>query len=158
MEGIHSPEAAENFRRIMVGEKKDIVSSKSSSYSAPFFGFIADEATNVSRMEQMALCLCCSGYVTENLIGFAECISATGESLSEAFLFQLRNAGVNMDKLRVQCYDGASNMSMKFRRVQARIREIHPKSFSTHYRAHCLNLAICHAPEEPIARNMIRTV
>lgn len=129
---------------------------------APFFGFMADEATDSATMEQMALCLryfdSDSKDVEENFIGFAQCESTSGESLSEAFLTQLRNSGVNLEKLRGQGYDGASNMSGKFRGVQARIREVQPQALYTHCRAHCLNLAICHASEEPKVRNMMRTV
>ena len=129
---------------------------------APFYGFIADGATDATTMEQMALCLryfdSCSGSVEENFIGFAECDSTTGESLSNAFLAELRSAGVSLEKLRGQGYDGASNMSGKFRGVQARIREVQPQAFYTHCRAHCLNLAICHASDEPLVRNMMRTV
>ena len=113
-------------------------------------------------MEQMALCLryfdSCSGSVEENFIGFAECDSMTGESLSNAFLAELRSAGVSLEKLRGQGYDGASNMSGKFRGVQARIREVQPQAFYTHCRAHCLNSAICHASDEPLVRTMMRTV
>lgn len=130
--------------------------------SAPFFGFIADEATDAATMEQMALCLryfdSNIGAVTENFIGFAECTSTTGENLSEAFLHQLRSSGVDLEKLRGQGYDGASNMSGKFRGVQARIKQAHPQALYTHCRAHCLNLAICHASDEPVARNMMKTV
>lgn len=57
--------------------------------NAPFFKFMADEATDVSTMEQMALCLRyfdpVSKSVVEHFIGFAECTSTTGEALFEAF-------------------------------------------------------------------------
>ena len=129
---------------------------------APFYGFIADEATDATTMEQMALCLryfdSCSGFVEENFIGFAEYDSTTCESLSNAFLAELRSAGVSLEKLRGQGYDDASNMSGKFRGVQSRIREVLPQAFYTHCRAHCLNLAICHASDEPLVRNMMHTV
>ena len=57
--------------------------------------------------------------------------------------------------MRGQCYDGASG---KFRGVQERIRQIFPDAVYTHCKAHCLNLAIIHASEEPLARNMMNTV
>lgn len=96
--------------------------------------------------------------VREDFITFAECDATTGESLSDAFLKNLRLAGVDVDKMRGQGYDGASNMSGKFRGVQARIRQSLPKAVYTHCKAHCLNLAIVHASEEPLARNMMNTV
>ena len=51
-------------------------------------------------------------------------------------------------KMRGQGYDGASNMSGKFRGVKARVRQIFPEAIYTHCKAHCLNLAIIHASEE----------
>ena len=78
--------------------------------------------------------------------------------MSTAFLSNLRAAGVDVNKMRGQGYDGASNMSGKYRGVQARIRQELPRTVYTHCKAHCLNLAIIHASEEPLARNMMTTV
>ena len=84
---------------------------------APFFGFIADEAADASTMEQMSLCLRYfdgdTRAVREDFIAFAECDATTGEALSTAFLSNLRAAGVDVNKMRGQGYDGASNMSGK---------------------------------------------
>lgn len=80
------------------------------------------------------------------------------ESLSEAFLFQLRSCSINIDKCAGQDYDGASNMSGKFRGVQAKLRAICPQALYVQCRAYCLNLVIYHASEEPIVKNMMKII
>ena len=124
------------------------------------FGFMADEATDASTMEQMAMCLRYYDEMElrEDFIGFSECLSTTGESLAEAFLENLQNANVNIDIMRGQGYGGAANMSGIHRGVQARIKRRVPGAVYTHCKAHSLNLAIIHASSEMYARNMMATV
>lgn len=104
-----------------------------------FFGFIADEATDAATMEQMALCLryfdTDTKTLREDFLCFAECESTTGEVLSEAFLSNLRDAGIVLDNMRGQGYDGAANMFGRYRGVQARIRQLIPDAVYTHFRA-----------------------
>lgn len=130
--------------------------------AAPCFGFMADEATDVATIEQMALCL--RFYdpselrIREEFIGFAECKATTGESLTESFLENLRAKGVIKNKMRGQGYDGAANMAGKYRGVQARIKEVVPGAVYTHCKAHNLNLSIIHACKEPLIRNVMNTL
>ena len=130
--------------------------------SAPCFAFIADEATDVATIEQMALCLRFydekEKCIREEFIGFAECKSTTGEALTNSFLDNLRDKGVIIDRMRGQGYDGAANMSGKYRGVQARIREVIPGAIYTHCKAHNLNLSIVHACKEPMVRNLMNTL
>ncbi|XP_060574771.1 zinc finger MYM-type protein 1-like [Ruditapes philippinarum] len=130
--------------------------------AAPFFGFIADEATDAATMEQMAIVLryydCAPSRVCEDFLCYANCSATTGEALANAFLQNLETAGVNLQKMRGQGYDGAANMAGQYRGVQACIRQIFPKALYTHCKAHSLNLAIVHASKEPLARNMMGTV
>ena len=127
---------------------------------APCFGFMADEATDASTMEQMALCLRYydGAELREDFIGFAVCKSTTGESLADAFLTNLERANVNINKMRGQGYDGAANMAGVHRGVQARIKTRIPGAVYTRCKAHSLNLAIIHASSETFARNMMGTV
>ncbi|XP_055999533.1 uncharacterized protein LOC130047879 [Ostrea edulis] len=66
-------------------------------------------------MEQMAMILRFfdkeKGSVREESVVFSKVNKTTGEELANAFLENLRNLGVTIDKLRGQCYDGAANMS-----------------------------------------------
>ena len=60
--------------------------------------------------------------------------------------------------MRGQGYDGASNMSGKYKGVQARIRTQYPEAIYSHCKAHCLNLAILHACKVGYIRNMMDIV
>ncbi|XP_053405138.1 zinc finger MYM-type protein 1-like [Mercenaria mercenaria] len=137
----------------------EIVKGCNSSFC---FGFIADEATDASPMEQMALCLrfydSSKGCLREEFVSFAECETTTGESLANSFIENRTALGVHIPKTRGQRYDGASNMSGKHRGVQARIQQLVPRAVYTHCKAHSLNLAIIHASGTMHARNMMTTV
>ena len=130
--------------------------------TAPCYGFIADEATDVATIEQMALCLRFydenEKRIREEFIGFAECKATTGEALTDSFLENLRQKGVDVNKMRGQGYDGAANMAGKYRGVQARIRNVVPGAIYTHCKAHNLNLSIIHASKEPLVRNVMNTL
>ncbi|XP_052767975.1 zinc finger MYM-type protein 1-like [Mya arenaria] len=108
----------------------------------------------------MAMCLryFVGANLREDFLGFAECESTTGETLSNAFLANLELAGVDVNKMRGQGYDGAANMSGIRRGVQARIQQRILGAVYTHCKVHCLNLAIIHASKEMYARNMMATV
>ena len=107
-----SPDIQNEIIEICGNQIRDEIVRKCNS--APFFGFMADEATDASTMEQMPLCLRyfdpTTKSVREDFISFAECEATTGESLSAAFRANLRQAGVDIVKMRGQGYDGASNI------------------------------------------------
>ena len=137
----------------------DIVSACN---NVTYFAFVGDEATDVATIAQMALRLRfydeVKECIREEFIGFAECKSTTGEALTDSFLDNLRTKCVIIDKMRGQGYDGAPNMSGKYRGVQARTREVVPGAVYTHCKAHNLNLSILHACKEPIVRNLMNTL
>ncbi|XP_052806671.1 52 kDa repressor of the inhibitor of the protein kinase-like [Mya arenaria] len=60
--------------------------------------------------------------------------------------------------IRAQCYDGATNMSGKFRGLQALVRERSPHANYVHCKSHCLNLALVHSSNIPCVRTMMGTV
>ena len=131
-------------------------------HKSPYFGFIADKATDVSTMEQMAMVLRFfdkeKGVIREEFVGFSEVKRTTGEELADAFLANLTQLGVVLNKMRGQGYDGAANMSGVRRGVQAKKSQIIPGAIYTHCKAHCLNLVITHACRIPLIRNMIDIV
>jgi len=73
-------------------------------------------------------------------------------------LDNLRIAGVNIEAMRGQGYDGAANMSGWHRGVQARIMQVVPTTVYTHWKAHSLNLVIIHASKQQHVRNRMSTV
>ena len=84
--------------------------------------------------------------------------STTSKALANAFLENLQALGVNIQKMRGQGYDGASNMSGKQKGVQARIQAIVARAVYTHCKAHFLNLSIMHAYDSMHAKNMMAIV
>ncbi|XP_033762649.1 zinc finger MYM-type protein 1-like [Pecten maximus] len=130
--------------------------------NAVCYSFLADEATDASTMEQIAMVVRfyseSDKMVREDFIGFVTAESTTGEALATKFIDGQRNAGLNIHKMRGQGYDGASNMSGRHRGVQARIKEVVPEAIYIHCKAHSLNLAIVHACREVLVRNMFDTV
>ena len=93
-----------------------------------FFLFIADKATDASTMKQMNMVLRFfdkeKGGIREEFVGFSEVKRTTGEELADAFLANLTQLGVVLNKMSGQGYDGAANMSGVRRGVQARISQI----------------------------------
>lgn len=74
--------------------------------------FIADEATDASTIELMAICIRfyddATHSIREDFLQFDECESTTGET----FIKQLfKTAGIDISRMRGQGYDGAANMS-----------------------------------------------
>ncbi|XP_033758104.1 zinc finger MYM-type protein 1-like [Pecten maximus] len=123
---------------------------------------IHDEATDCSTKEQIALCVRYfnrqQGEVCEEFLGYREASITTGQALAETFLEALGEYGININQMRGQGYDGATNMAGVHRGVQARIRERVPLALYTHCIAHSLNLSIVHSCKETIVRNMMDTV
>ena len=94
----------------------------------------------------------------EEFLGFVAVISTTGENIPELILFTLESWGLDVNLLRGQVYDGASNMSGKFKGVQAVVRSRVPSAVYLHCRAHSLNLAVVHSCSNSHVRNMFGTV
>ena len=76
-----------------------------------------DEARDLSSREQISLNVRFVEYsnartnvVREEFLGFVQAASAAGEALAGTFLEALRNYDVDVNKMRGQVYDGASNM------------------------------------------------
>ena len=113
--------------------------------SAKYFGLILDETTDVTRREQMAVCL---RYVTENLdvketcIGLYHASSTSSEALFELVQDVLRRTQLQITNLRGQCYDGAANMAGAISGLQARLKAEEPRAVFIHCTAHRLNLVV----------------
>ena len=126
------------------------------------YSFLADEATDASTMEQIAMCVRYYSEIEQDLredfVGFVQAESTTGEALFNKFIEGQRDAGLDISKMRGQGYDGASNMSGCHRGVQARVQQVVPQAMYVHCKAHSLNLSIVHACKEALVRNLLDTV
>jgi len=60
--------------------------------------------------------------VHKEFLCFVPVSSITGKDPASTILTQLSQLGLNLEYMRGQGYDGASNMSGKYRGVQARVK------------------------------------
>lgn len=111
-----------------------------------YWSVMADEAVDVSTIEQVSICI---RYVSvkgeelevcEEFLGFTSVPSISAEVLTTAIDDFLKKSGLDLAKLVGKGFDGASNMSGHVSGVSARLRELHPKA---KYYTHCRNHAYC---------------
>ncbi|XP_045204590.2 52 kDa repressor of the inhibitor of the protein kinase-like [Mercenaria mercenaria] len=133
--------------------------------NAGVFAIMADESSDISTKEQLSICV---RYIEKNehnrhklredFLGFITCKSIKGQAIAQLILENLQQWGLDVLKLRAQCYDGANNMSGKYNGVQALIRERAPLAHYVHCKSHCLNLALVHSSKLQCVRTMMKTV
>nr|XP_026694590.1 zinc finger MYM-type protein 1-like [Ciona intestinalis] len=105
-----------NIRQCIVNKVKDAV----------FYSVLADETSDVSLIEQLSICV---RYVEvandnkpeirEDFLGFVAVENMSGHALANSIIETLKMWGLDLSNLRGQGYDGAANMAMQFRGVQA---------------------------------------
>ena len=124
---------------------------------AKYFSVLADETTDVSNTEQMALAIRYFNgkCITEKFISFIECENLSGESIANLIMDTLTKAELNLENLRGQGYDGAGNMSGKVKGASSIILNKYPKATYVHCRSHVLNLSIVNACKMPLIQNMM---
>jgi len=98
--------------------------------------------------------------VHEEFLCFVPVSSTTGKDLASTILIQLSQLGLNLEHMRGQVYDDASNMCGKYRGVQARVKELYPLAMAmyTHCCNHVLNLVISTSSQLPVIRNAMATI
>lgn len=133
--------------------------------NAMCFAIIADECTEKATKEQMSLCLRFLDYdsnntiiIREEFVGFKHAESVKGAAVTNIIVNLLVELGLDIGKIRAQCYDGAANMAGKYRGVHARILQLNPEAHYIHCKAHALNLALIHSSKDVSVRNMMSTV
>lgn len=129
-----------------------------------YFAVLADECTDSSTNEQLSICIRYLVHegpevsVKEDFLCFVNVDDTKGETIARHILEVLEQNGLDVNKLRAQGYDGAANMSGKFRGVQAIIRETAPYASYVHCKSHQLNLALVHSSSLPCVRTVMATV
>ena len=112
------------------------------------FGFIADETPDVSRIQQVSLSvryITTEAEIKEMFLKFMQTEDTRGVSLANLFLLRIMAWNLEKENMRAQAYDKGSNMSGKFKGVQAAIREELPDAVYCACQAHGLNTAIVHS-------------
>lgn len=126
-----------------------------------YFSLLADGTTDVSNDEQFSLVIryCCDYTIKEQFLTFINIsCDATGNNLATIMLDQLKSWGLNPQYLRGQGYDGASNMSGRFKGAKTIIQQKYPKALYLHCGAHALNLVLCDSCEVNSFKNMFGTL
>lgn len=130
---------------------------------ACYYTVIADEVTDCSNKEQLAIVLryldTSNNLIHEDFVSFIECDSGiTGSALSEKILSFLSSHQLDLSKLRGQAYDGAGNMSGSLKGTAALISKEYPLALYLHCASHCLNLAVVKSLEDRNIGNMLGIV
>ncbi|KAL4142390.1 hypothetical protein QTP88_004857 [Uroleucon formosanum] len=85
--------------------------------NAVFFSILADETCDISRIEQMSLCVRyiedCS--IKEDFLTFISIYDASGKGLARTIMIEIDKLGLKKENLVGQGYDGASSMSDYFK-------------------------------------------
>ena len=79
----------------------------------------------------------------------------TGKHIAEGMNNFLHDNGLNVENVRWQGYDGASNMFSSRAGVQGRFKEVAPLGMYVHCCGHCLNLVIGRLSSLPEIRNFL---
>ncbi|XP_068204694.1 zinc finger MYM-type protein 1-like [Palaemon carinicauda] len=112
------------------------------------FGLITDGTQDIQGNEQEAVCV---RYVDdklnvhEELLGLYQVSATTGVFLSKMLQDTVISLQLPIQHLRAQTYDGASNMSGKYKGCQAEIKKVQPLALCVHCGAHVTHLIISKA-------------
>ncbi|XP_057791603.1 uncharacterized protein LOC131008657 [Salvia miltiorrhiza] len=111
-----------------------------------YFAILADESSDVSQKEQLALCLRYvegkMGKVVERFLGLVHVGDTTALSLRSAIMSLLVEHSLSPSKIRGQGYDGASNMKGEINGLKTLIRGDTPSAYYVHCFAHQLQLTL----------------
>ncbi|XP_049397615.1 uncharacterized protein LOC125861794 [Solanum stenotomum] len=113
--------------------------------NSDYFALLVDESRDVSRKEQMAICLRYvdkMGFVMEAFIGLVHIKDTSALSLKKAIVDVLAHHSLTLSNVRGQCYDGASNMQGELGGLKTLIRQESRSAHSVHCFAHQLQLTL----------------
>ena len=117
--------------------------------SADFYSLMGDEATDVSNVLQLMICLRrvdCDLVAHDEFFGLKDMPCTNADSV----VAELKDVLLRMNlKLNKQCYDGCSTMTGHRNGVVVQIKEEENRALYTHFYAHSLNLAIGDTMENP---------
>jgi hypothetical protein len=109
------------------------------------YAILADEFSDISHKEQLALCLRYIdelGRPCEHFIGVVHVDDTSSLSLKEAIEALLVSHGLTMTQIRGQDYDGASNMKGGIKGLKTLIMQESPSAYYIHCFAHQLQLVL----------------
>ena len=110
-----------------------------------WFSIIADEATDVSRNEQMSLSIRWTDddyQIYEEPLGLVQLPDTKAHTIFSVIKDLLIRCSLPLSQCRGQAFDGASNMSGSKNGVQALIKKEESRALYVHCLAHSLNLCV----------------
>ena len=130
--------------------------------AAKFFTVCADRGTNVANKEQLSLIIRFvdqTGMIREEFLEFVQCDTGTsGQAIADKIKFTLEKLTLDLNNLRGQEYDGAGNMSGKYRGAAAIIQHDYPKELNVHCVSLVLNLCVVASSSIQAIRNIYGVV
>lgn len=114
---------------------------------AKYFSIIIDSTPDLAKVDQMAIVIryCTLTSVYERLLKLYHINSHQGESIFMVLEEFLKNAEINIANCRGQSYDNASNMSGKYKGLQAHVKNKCNLAVYIPCTAHSLNLVGVHS-------------
>ncbi|PRQ22642.1 putative ribonuclease H-like domain-containing protein [Rosa chinensis] len=109
------------------------------------FCILVDEAVDASNKEQMAIILRfvdCYGFIRERFFKVISVVDTCSQTLKNEISKVLAQYDLQVENMRGQGYDGASNMRGEFNGLQALFREECPSAYYVHCFAHRLQLTL----------------
>jgi len=147
-------ELLELMSRTIINDICNKVNNKSAK-----FGLVVDGMQDIQGNEQESVCIhhvMDSFSVQEDFIGLYQVPSTTGVSLSRMSQDVLIRCQLLIENLRAQTYDGASNMSGKFKGCQAEIKKLQPLALCIHCGIHVTQLVTSKAVQSaPFIRDTL---
>ena len=109
-----------------------------------WYGIILDETSDISRSEQVSLCLsfALNGTKKEAFIGFYSTKSTEGEVLYELVKSAITELNLDLKNIVGKAFDGAANMNGVHKGLSTRMEECSPLGIYVHCYGHVLNLAL----------------
>ncbi|XP_025665281.1 uncharacterized protein [Arachis hypogaea] len=115
------------------------------------FCIIVDEARDESKKEQMAIVLrfvTLDGFVKERFFDLVHVTDTCATTLKKELISVLSHYNLQVENIRGQGYDGASNMRGEWNGLQALFLKDSPQAYYVHCFAHRLQLALVAASRE----------
>ena len=129
--------------------------------SCKFYSIIMDETSDISKMEQVSICIryVFEGTTKETFLGFFDTENTEGKFLYEFVKKVFKKFNLTLSDIIAECFDGAANMRGVHKGLATRMKECSPKAIYVHCYGHLLNLALQDALTElePL-RNALGTV
>ena len=119
--------------------------------NASFFTIMADECTDSANKEELMLCFRWVNdhlEVHEEFIGLYQISITSADTLVVVIKDILIRMNLNLNRCRVQCYDGAAAMVGAHKSVATQISYEEPRALFTRCYGHALNLAACEATKK----------